>query len=113
MTPSTRYILNKDTFAQLRPHAYIINVARGAHLVEADLLAALDQEQLSGACIDVFQTEPLPKDHPFWRHPKIKVTPHISSITDPVSAASQIIANYHRALAGKSLLNAVDLKKGY
>ena len=93
--------------------AYVINVARGAHLIENDLLDALDSGQLSGACLDVFEAEPLPQDHPFWDHPKIIVTPHISSITDPKAVMPQILENYHRMKAGKSLKNVVDRKRGY
>ena len=84
--------MNRKTFGQLPRDAYVINVARGQHLVENDLMEALDSGQLAGACLDVFDLEPLPADHPFWSHPKIKVTPHISSITFPKAVAPQIIA---------------------
>jgi glyoxylate/hydroxypyruvate reductase A len=113
LTAETRNILNQSNLKELRKGAYLINVARGEHLVEKDLLAALDSQQLSGACLDVFQTEPLPEGHPFWQHPKIRITPHIASVTDTVSAAAQVLDNYQRALAGKPLLNAIDLTKGY
>lgn len=113
LTPATKNILNKETFSHLPKGAYIINVARGGHLVEQDLIAALDQEQLSGACLDVFTVEPLPKDHPFWHHPKIRVTPHIASVTNPKSVAAQIIENYQRMKAGKPLLHQVNLETGY
>ncbi|MBU0971662.1 MAG: glyoxylate/hydroxypyruvate reductase A [Proteobacteria bacterium] len=113
LTRRTRHILNLDTFSKLPKNAYLINVGRGGHLEEADLLTALDTGQLSGACLDVFQTEPLPADHPFWLHPKIAVTPHISSQTDPVSVAPQILENLKRLRAGSPLLNRVDLKKEY
>lgn len=113
LTPGTKDILNRDLFDKLQPGAYVINVARGEHLVEQDLLDALETGQLSGACLDVFRTEPLPKDHPFWRHPKIVVTPHISSLTIPAAVVPQIIENYHRALSGNPLLNEVDIKRGY
>ena len=113
LTPGTKDILNRDLFNKLQPGAYVINVARGEHLVEQDLLDAVETGQLSGACLDVFRTEPLPKDHPFWRHPKIVVTPHISSLTIPAAVVPQIIANYHRALSGNPLLNEVDIKRGY
>lgn len=113
LTPSTKGILNRKTFDQLPDGAYVINVARGQHLVENDLIAALDSGRLAGACLDVFDVEPLPVSHPFWRHPKIKVTPHISSITFPKAVAPQIIENYRRAKTGRPLLNVVDLKRGY
>jgi glyoxylate/hydroxypyruvate reductase A len=113
LTTSTKGILNRKTFDQLPADAYVINVARGHHLVENDLIEALDSGRLAGACLDVFDVEPLPADHPFWSHPKIKVTPHISSITFPEAVAPQIIENYRRAMSGRPLLNVVDLKRGY
>jgi glyoxylate/hydroxypyruvate reductase A len=113
LTPQTEGILSRQTFDRLPAGAYVINVARGAHLIEDDLLAALDAGQLSGACLDVFDTEPLPADHPFWDHPKVKVTPHISSITFPRAVAPQIIDNYRRCQAGQPLLNVVDPSRGY
>ena len=113
LTPMTRDILNRDVFKKLQAGAYIINTARGEHLVEQDLLDALADGQISGACLDVFRTEPLPEDHPFWDHPKIVVTPHISSLTNPGAVASQIIENYHRAMSGRALLNQVDIDRGY
>ncbi len=113
LTPETHGILNRVVFSALPKGAYLINVARGAHLNEQDLLDALDKGQLSGACLDVFQEEPLPASHPFWDHPAITVTPHIASITDPVSAAQQVVENYRRTHAGQPLLNQVDLKRGY
>jgi len=113
LTSQTRHILNRKTFSQLKKGAYLINVARGGHLLEEDLLAALDNHTLSGACLDVFNTEPLPSTHPFWQHPAIKITPHISSVTDPTSAVNQIFENYRRALAGEPLLNRVDVERGY
>ena len=113
LTSKTRGILNHKTFDKLPAGAYVINVARGQHLIEKDLLAALDSGPLNGACLDVFEVEPLPEDHPFWSHPKIIVTPHISSITYPKAVAPQIIDNYHRMKSGKTLLHRVDIKRGY
>jgi len=113
LTAQTRNILNLDLLAQLPRPAYLINVARGAHLVEADLLAALDVGYLRGACLDVFRQEPLPPTHPFWDHPQIRVTPHCSSITNPESVASQIVENYRRSQAGAPLLNQVSRSRGY
>jgi glyoxylate/hydroxypyruvate reductase A len=91
----------------------LINVARGEHLVEQDLLDALKTGRISGACLDVFQVEPLPKGHPFWNHPKIIITPHISSLTYPKAVAPQIIENYRRIKSGKPLFNRVDIERGY
>ena len=113
LTPDTKGILNSSTFEKLPAGAYIINVARGAHLIEDELLAALDSGHLTGACLDVFQTEPLPEDHPFWSHPKILITPHISSITDPLSVMPQILENYRRMKTGKSLKHVIDIDRGY
>ncbi len=113
LTNQTRGILNLELFNKLPKGACVINVARGEHLNESDLITALDNFQLKGACLDVFKVEPLPKNHPFWQHEKIVVTPHCSSITDPVSVAPQIVENYHRMLKGEPLLNQVDLTRGY
>ena len=113
LTPATRGILDARLFRQLPAGAYVINVARGEHLVEPDLLAAIDSGRLSGALLDVFRQEPLPQDHPFWPHPRIRITPHIASITNPDSAVLQVLENYHRALSGRPLLNRVDPQRGY
>lgn len=113
LTPDTRDILNTENFAALPQGAYLINLGRGEHLVEADLLTALTSGQLAGACLDVFREEPLPTHHPFWSHPHIRITPHIASVTNPATALPQILENYRRAMAEKPLLNRVDPKKGY
>jgi glyoxylate/hydroxypyruvate reductase A len=113
LTAETENILNAQTFSCLPPNAYLINVARGSHLVDNDLLAALDSGQLSGALLDVFREEPLPEQHPFWKHNKITITPHIASVTNPKSAAAQIVENYQRALNAEPLLNLVDVAGGY
>ena len=113
LTPTTTNILNAQLFAQLPRGAYVINVGRGSHLVEDDLLAALDCGQLSGACLDVFRQEPLPIDHPFWQRKEIIVTPHISSVTDPQAAARQIVVNYRRLQQNQPLLNIIDRARGY
>jgi glyoxylate/hydroxypyruvate reductase A len=113
LTNETENILNAKTFSRLPSDAFLINVGRGGHLVDDDLLAALDSGQLSGALLDVFREEPLPKHHPFWQHEKITITPHIASVTNPGSACAQIVENYRRALSGQSLLNVVDVKRGY
>ncbi|SDZ82636.1 glyoxylate/hydroxypyruvate reductase A [Desulfuromusa kysingii] len=113
LTPKTENILNLQVFNQLPKNAFLINAARGSHLVEADLLSALESGQLSGALLDVCRQEPLSEQHPFWTHSKISITPHIASPTNPESAAEQIVDNYHRVLSGESLLNLVDIECGY
>ena len=113
LTPETEGILNQNTFAALPQGAYLINVARGKHLVEEDLLTALTSGQLSGACLDVFPIEPLPENHPFWRHPQIIITPHIAAKTIPACVAPQIIAAIQKSQEGLQLNNQVDVSKGY
>lgn len=113
LTKDTDGILELDLFKKLRRPAFVINVARGKHLIEEDLLYALDTGVLTGACLDVFEEEPLPNNHLFWNRPKIMITPHIASITSPKEAAKQILENYKRSLSGMELLNGVDREKGY
>ncbi len=113
LTPATEDILDARLFARLPEGAYLINAARGRHLVEEDLLAALDSGRIAGATLDVFRREPLPPEHPFWRHPKVTVTPHIASITDPRSVARQVVENIHRLRAGRPPLHRVDPAAGY
>jgi glyoxylate/hydroxypyruvate reductase A len=113
LTDDTRGIMNADFFATLPKEAFVINVARGGHLIEEDLIAALDSGHLSGAVLDVFQTEPLPADSPIWRHPKITATPHIAGITDPRMALAYVDDCVARCESGKPLDNIVDLGKGY
>ncbi len=113
LTTETANILNKSTFKKLPQNAFVINVARGEHLVEADLIEMIDKGHLSGASLDVFRTEPLPADHPFWEHPQINVTPHIASVTDPTSAVAQILENYERLQVQEPLFNVVSQTKGY
>ncbi len=113
LTPETEGILNLETFSALPQGGYVINVARGKHLVEADLLTALDSGQIAGACLDAFSTEPLPETHPFWSHPQIIVTPHIAAPGVPSDVAAQIIDNIERCQTGKPLKNIVNLNRGY
>lgn len=113
LTDQTRDILNRDCFDRLPKGALLINAARGGHLNEKDLIDALDQGQLSGAILDVFKTEPLPAGHPFWSHPKIRITPHVSSQTKPSSVAPQVLENLRRLRQGLPLLNPVSLDNGY
>ncbi|MTI32972.1 2-hydroxyacid dehydrogenase [Xanthovirga aplysinae] len=113
LTNSTKGILNKKNLIQLKKGAFLINVGRGAHLLEKDLLKLLDAGYLSAAALDVFNQEPLPPDHPFWKHPKIRITPHNASLTNIETALEQIVENYHRMKKNQPLLNQVSHKKGY
>jgi glyoxylate/hydroxypyruvate reductase A len=113
LTDDTRGILSIATFAPLAQGAVLIQAARGAHLVEADLLAALKTGRPSRAVLDVFADEPLPPDHPFWRHAQVTVTPHVAALTRPGTGAADIVENYRRALKGEPLVNQVDRTKGY
>lgn len=113
LTPETENILNAETFAHLPQGACVINCARGGHLVEDDLIAALDSGHLKAATLDVFKTEPLPEDSPLWSHPKIDVTPHMASLTVAHSAAEWIALNIKRIEAGEPPLNTVDPATGY
>lgn len=113
LTPDTRGILNRETFSMLPKGAFVINIARGEHLVEADLIAALDSAHLSGAALDVFVTEPLPATSPLWRHPKIVVTPHIAALSDPRAVARNVLDGIARLERGEPLLHIVDTTRGY
>jgi len=113
LTEETRGIMNRETLAQLQPGGYVINVARGAHLVEEDLIPLLDSGQLAGATLDVFRQEPLPAGHPFWRHPKITMTPHTAARTLRDESVAQIAAKILRLERGESIAGIVDPSKGY
>lgn len=113
LTPQTVNILDKSLFHKMKKGAYLINAGRGGHLNEDDLMDALYQEQLSGVCLDVFKVEPLPEDHPFWRHPKIYLTPHSASVTHLDKAVLQLHENYMNMKNDRPLLNRVDATKGY
>jgi glyoxylate/hydroxypyruvate reductase A len=113
LTPGTRGILNARTLALLPRGACLINVARGAHLVEADLVAALDAGHLSHAFLDVFETEPLPETHPFWSHPGVSLTPHVAALTEPRTALPVVIRNLERAQRGEPPEAPVDPAAGY
>ena len=113
LTEETRGIINAGTLAALPQGAYVINPARGAHVVDEDLLAALDSGHVAGAALDVFHREPLAPEHRFWNHPKVIVTPHISADAVPRTAAEQVAENIRRAIAGEPLLNPVDVARGY
>ncbi|MEJ1221938.1 2-hydroxyacid dehydrogenase [Sediminicola sp. 1XM1-17] len=113
LTEDTKGILNKALLSQLPKEAYVINVARGGHLVESDLLELINNGHLSGASLDVFSQEPLPEEHPFWNHPNIHITPHIASVSSPSSIVPQLLENYHRLMNNTALINVVSASKGY
>lgn len=113
LTRATEGILDRKLFAALPKGAKVINAARGEHLVEEDLLAALESGQVGGATLDVFHTEPLPPDHPFWDHPKVLVTPHVASMIDPLAGGRLIAANIEAFRAGEPVADMVDAERGY
>ena len=113
LTPQTEGILNRRTLGALLPGGYLINVARGGHLVEADLLALLDEGRLAGATIDVLRQEPPPADHPFWNHPKIQLTPHTSARTDRDASIAQIAGKIRALERGEPVAGVVDPLRGY
>ena len=113
LTPETRGILDARALALLPRGACVINVARGAHLVEADLLAALDAGRLAHAYLDVFESEPLPEAHPFWSHPGVSLTPHVAALTEPRTALPAVIRNLERARRGEAPEARIDPQAGY
>lgn len=113
LTPDTQNILNRQTLSRLPAGGYLINVARGAHLVDADLLALLDSGHLAGATLDVFRTEPLPAGHPFWAHPKITLTPHTSARTLRETSIAQIAHKIRALQAGQPVAGVVEVLRGY
>lgn len=116
LTPQTQGIMNRQTLSKLLPGGYVINVARGAHLVDADLIALIDSGHLAGATLDVFRTEPLPASHPFWTHPEISITPHTSARTLRDESIAQIAAKIRALQNGAdvpTLAGVVDPEKGY
>jgi glyoxylate/hydroxypyruvate reductase A len=113
LTDDTRGLLDARAFGALPAGATVINLARGGLIVERDLLAALDRGHVGAAVLDAFDVEPLPPDHPFWRHPRVQITPHAAAISDPRSVVSVIAANIKRFRAGEPVQNLVDLAAGY
>ena len=115
LTEQTRGLVNARVFRAMKPTAYLVNVGRGPCVVEADLLAALGQGQIAGAALDVFETEPLPPDHPLWSTPGVTISPHLSG--DAVgwldALARQFVANAERFLDGQPLVNVVDKRLGF
>ena len=113
LTAHTRGVFNARTLAALPEGAVVVNLGRGGHVVDDDLLAALDGGHIAGAFLDVFNEEPLPADHPYWTHPKVVVTPHVAGELVPKSCAKSVARNVRRHLAGEPLLYVVDLDRGY
>jgi glyoxylate/hydroxypyruvate reductase A len=113
LTRKTTGILNAKAFAAIPEGGFVINVARGGHVVEADLIAALDSGHLCGAVLDVFDTEPLPEDSPLWSHPKITVTPHVAAISQPAVAARFVLDGIAKFERGETPDNIVDIATAY
>ena len=113
LTNETENLLDKAKLAQLPKGAYVINVARGAHLIENDLLDLIHQGHIAGATLDVFREEPLPPAHPFWQEPRITITPHISALTMRDESARQIATKIQALQAGQAIAGLVDPSRGY
>ncbi|WP_370680891.1 2-hydroxyacid dehydrogenase [Comamonas sp. GB3 AK4-5] len=113
LTPETENILNRANLSQLQRGAYVINVARGGHLVEEDLLALLAEGQIAGATLDVFRQEPLPAGHPFWSEPGITLTPHTSARTLRDESIAQIVRKVAAMSRGEAVVGMVDRERGY
>jgi len=113
LTDDTRGLLDAELFRQLPRGAAVVNAARGGHLVQADLLAALESGHVGGATLDVTDPEPLPAGSPLWRHPRVIVTPHVAAMTIAETAVAQVLANIRRLEAGQPLQNVVDFRRGY
>jgi glyoxylate/hydroxypyruvate reductase A len=113
LTAETENILNRATLSQLQPGAFLINVARGKHLLEQDLLDLLQEGHMAGATLDVFRVEPLPQDHPFWQHPKINITPHTSARTLRDESIAQIASKIKAVYAGQPIEGRVSRERGY
>ena len=112
-TPDTTDLLDARTLAWLPRGAHLVNLARGDLVVDADLVAALDAGHLGGATLDVFRTEPLPADHPFWHHPRVRITPHVSATTLVAESAAQVAAGIRALESGREPPGRVDRARGY
>ncbi|MGB3289982.1 MAG: glyoxylate/hydroxypyruvate reductase A [Burkholderiaceae bacterium] len=113
LTPDTENILNRRNLQRLRPGGYVINVARGPHVVDEDLLALIDEGHLRGALLDVFRVEPLPSDHPYWRHPKVRVTPHVAAVTLEDETVGQVLRKIELLQQGRTISGVVSRSQGY
>ncbi len=113
LTADTRDIMRRETLLKLQAGGYVINVARGGHLVDEDLIALIDSGHLAGATLDVFRTEPLPSTHPFWQHPKITVTPHTSARTLRDESIAQIVGKIKALEQGLAVAGIVEPQRGY
>jgi len=113
LTAHTRGVLNAKNFSLLKKHSAIVNLARGGHMVIDDLLKALDSGHLAHAYLDVFDTEPLPRDSPLWKHPGVSITPHSAALTEPRTAIARIVENVERVRRGETPHDLVDFAAGY
>ena len=113
LTADTDSLFDRRHLEMLPPGAWVINVARGALVVDADLISAIDAGHLAGATLDVFREEPLPAEHPFWQHPRIRVTPHVSAITLIEESAAQIAGKIRALERGETVGGVVDRSRGY
>lgn len=113
LTKDTDGLFNEKTFSRFKPGSHLVNVGRGGVIVEDELLRALDRGQIGHATLDVFRTEPLPQEHPFWSHPKVTVTPHICGPLVPAKVVPHFLANYEAFAAGRPLKNLIDVKRQY
>lgn len=113
LTGETAGLLNHTTLSAMPAGGYLINVARGVHLIENDLLTLIDSGHIAGATLDVFRQEPLPKEHPFWHEPRITITPHVAAVTLRADSVRQIAAKIRRLQQGQSVEGVVDRAKGY
>ncbi len=113
LTKETTEIINKKSLKKIKKGGFFINVGRGEHLNEANLIELLNKKHLSGALLDVFREEPLKDKNILWKQSNLYITPHIASLTNVKSVINQIAENHHRFIANKKLLNVVSLKKGY
>lgn len=113
LTGGTSHLLDAAAFARMPRGAFVINPGRGPLIDDDALLAALDAGHIAHATLDVFDTEPLPSDHPYWAHPRVTVTPHVASATRPETSARTIAANIRRGEAGQPFLYLVDRERGY
>ncbi|MFP4467436.1 MAG: 2-hydroxyacid dehydrogenase [Bacteroidales bacterium] len=113
LTAATGGIIDKHLLSKLPSGAHVINLGRGAHVADNDLIQSIDNGHIDSAHLDVFDPEPLPENHPFWDHPKIDITPHVASLTDPMSVARQVLENYHRLQNGEPLIHTVSRDRGY